>query len=168
MLDDSLGHSSAGVWEMDGAHAALNYHTVLARVDGNSALLRELADMFVADAPQWMAEIHRAVVQKNVPRLKSVVHLLRGSLGIFGPSAAYEAARQLETQADSGCLAGAEQICAALEAALHSLQCAVAQLVQGVPGECVLHPGADPFFHALSRIPSVMALPGVIRREDCC
>ncbi len=112
------------------AWAALQYETVLARVDGNPVLLRELASMFVVDAPQWLIEIAAAVNQKDVARLKSATHLLRGSLGIFGPSLAHEVARQLETLADSGCLTEGERLLAELETAMQPLQRKVARLVE--------------------------------------
>jgi HPt (histidine-containing phosphotransfer) domain-containing protein len=167
MLHDSLGNSSTRLLAMDGAQAALDYQTLLARLDGNALLLRELVDMFMTDAPQWMEEIRGAIGQKNAPRLKSCVHLLRGSLGIFGPSAAYEAARQLEGLADSGCLAGAERMVAALETALQPLQGAVARLAQGVSGKAAAE-GLNPFVRTISKIPSVTAMPGHARREERC
>ncbi len=167
MLLHFVGESDAGVGEMESAPLALNYQTILARVDGNAALLRELVDMFMADAPQWMGDIHEAVAQKNVPRLKAVVHLLRGSLGIFGPSVAYEAARQLEALADSGCLAGAEPVCARLEKALPLLQRAVSRLVQNVPDASASRRPSGPFLEAIAQIPLMSAVPAASRREDC-
>jgi HPt (histidine-containing phosphotransfer) domain-containing protein len=133
MLRNSLDDSRVGMQE-PGAQVALDSQMVLAQVDGNLLLLQELVEMFLADAPRDIEEIREAIGQRDLSLLKTTVHSLRGTLGIFGPSAACEVARQLETLAESGCLAGADDVCSALETAMQPLQRAVAGLVRNAAG----------------------------------
>jgi HPt (histidine-containing phosphotransfer) domain-containing protein len=103
----------AGAWEPADA---------LARIGGDGRLLRELVRLFLAECPRWLAEIRAAVAGRNAVRLRPAVHSLKGSLGTLGARAAFEAARRLETMARLGELAGAEQACAVLAAALADLE----------------------------------------------
>ena len=68
---------------------------LLELVRGDAALLRELIGMFLEDCPQQVGNIRAAVRQRDAAGLRSAAHLLRGAIGNFGSSAAYEAARSL-------------------------------------------------------------------------
>jgi HPt (histidine-containing phosphotransfer) domain-containing protein len=119
---------------LDGAEK-LDPAAVLARVDGNVQLLRELVTIFVEDCPKWMTDIRVAIQQGDAFGLRYSAHQLRGSVGNFGTPAAYQSARQLEETARAGDLIHVADIYSILDKAIHRFQEELAQLVQNVePG----------------------------------
>jgi two-component system, sensor histidine kinase and response regulator len=102
---------------------------LLARFDGNRRLLRTLVKTFSHDCPKMMARIRNALAARDPNALVEVAHALKGSVGNFGPSAAFETARQIEKNAREGKLDGAWELYATLEEdiakllpALHSIR----------------------------------------------
>lgn len=75
---------------------AFDMATALERVDGDAALLRELAGIFLDEAPQRMAEIRQAITVRDAETLQRTAHNLKGSVGNFGATAAFDAIRRLE------------------------------------------------------------------------
>ncbi len=59
-------------------------------------LQKELALMFLEDCPSLMSKIHAAVSLRDSESLRFAAHTLKGSVGIFKDSAAFEAAYRLE------------------------------------------------------------------------
>ena len=59
-------------------------------------LLRELAEMFLEDAPKSLAAIRLAIDQRQASELKSAAHTLKGSAGVFDHKAAFSAAAAME------------------------------------------------------------------------
>lgn len=93
----------------------------LARVDGDRALLRELADLFAVDCPRMMDTIQAAIRRGNSHARRGAAHTLKGSLGIFNADPAYEAALQLETMDDQQTLADVELAYTRFEAEIQRL-----------------------------------------------
>jgi two-component system, sensor histidine kinase and response regulator len=124
------GSAGAEDGEEKFARAAL-----LARVDGNVELLRELVAIFVEDCPKWMTDIRAAIKRGDALGLRYSAHQLRGSVSNFGTPAAYQSACQLEQAAGAGDLTWAADIYSSLDRAIHRFQEELAQLVQNVePG----------------------------------
>jgi PAS domain S-box-containing protein len=121
------------------AEGPLDLATARKRVCGDDRLLGELAALFCREAPGWMGEIRSAVAAGDAPRLRRVAHTLRGSASTFGARAACEAAQRLETMGRGGDLAGAEEACAVLAAALEQLQPALAALAGAEPPAAEAH-----------------------------
>ncbi|HYL68737.1 MAG TPA: ATP-binding protein [Candidatus Limnocylindria bacterium] len=88
---------------------------LLARFSGNRKLLRTLVETFRNDCPRMMARIRSALGSRDMKALADAAHGLKGSVGNFGPSAAQETARKIETTARQGKLEGAWEIYATLE-----------------------------------------------------
>jgi HPt (histidine-containing phosphotransfer) domain-containing protein len=80
---------------------------ILASVGGDRAVLRELVELFVAQASGTLVEIRRCVEESDAGGLERAAHLLRGSASNFGPSAVPESALVLELMGRSGVLDGA-------------------------------------------------------------
>jgi PAS domain S-box-containing protein len=114
------------------ADGPLDLATARKRVCGDDQLLGELAALFCRESPGWLNEVRAAVAAGDAPRLRRAAHTLKGSASTFGARAACEAAQRLELMGRAGDLAGAEEACAALAAALNHLQPALAAL--GSPG----------------------------------
>jgi CheY-like chemotaxis protein/HPt (histidine-containing phosphotransfer) domain-containing protein len=128
-LTDLLPVPSAA--EPGGAAAdteVLDRRGALARVDGDVNFLREMAGMFLEDCPKLMAEIRGALAAGDAPKLQRAAHRLKGEVGQFQAAAAFAAARQLEELGRAGQLREAAEAQAALEAQLHRLQPALAEL----------------------------------------
>jgi HPt (histidine-containing phosphotransfer) domain-containing protein len=105
--------------------------TALERTAGDQELLKELAAVFCADCPQQMAALRRALDQGAARELKEAAHALKGAVGVFGVSAAFEAAFQLELLGQKGDLTGSELVYGRLREALRQLVPALEGLARG-------------------------------------
>jgi CheY-like chemotaxis protein/HPt (histidine-containing phosphotransfer) domain-containing protein len=109
-------------------HAAL-----LAGVDGNRRLLRELVHLFLADCPQRLVEIKEAVRRGNAEALRIAAHTLKGSVGNFAAKNAFAAAQRLEIMGRDGDLHTAGEACATLESELALLREELGRLTGNSP-----------------------------------
>jgi two-component system, sensor histidine kinase and response regulator len=89
--------------------ALFDQAVLLGRVDGNTTLLRELVEIFLADAPQKLKEIAQSLERQDSESVKTAAHAFRGSAGTFAAERAVEAAQKLETLAAAGDLARAQE-----------------------------------------------------------
>jgi PAS domain S-box-containing protein len=99
----------------------LDHEALLTGLDGNRQLLRELAQLFMADYPKQLAEIKTAVQRGNAEELRRAAHTLKGSVGNFAAKKAFEAARRLEIMGRDGDLRAAHDACVSLEDELSHL-----------------------------------------------
>ena len=97
------------------AGKAFDETILLGRFSGNRRLLRTLVESFSNDCPRMMARIRSALGSRDARTLADAAHVLKGSVGNFGPSAALDKARQIESIARQGALEGAWEIYASLE-----------------------------------------------------
>jgi HPt (histidine-containing phosphotransfer) domain-containing protein len=100
----------------------------LSHVDGDAALLREIADLFLGDYPQRMAEIQAAIATDDGQALMRAAHSLKGVAGTFAAKATYEAAQRLETMGENGDLLAARDAYTALETEMSRLTGVLARL----------------------------------------
>jgi PAS domain S-box-containing protein len=91
---------------------------LLAGVDGNRRLLRDLVRLFLADYPQRLAEIKEATRRRDAAALRIAAHTLKGSVGNFAARQAFAAAQLLEIMGRDGDLDKAGEACKALESEL--------------------------------------------------
>jgi CheY-like chemotaxis protein len=75
---------------------------LLSNFGGDPALLGEVIEMVLADSPATEQEIHRAVTARDGAAVASAAHALRGTVGLFTKTGAYEAAAELERAARQG------------------------------------------------------------------
>jgi two-component system, sensor histidine kinase and response regulator len=94
---------------------------LLKRVDGDSALLAEIVDLFVQDAPRQIGEIRNAIEQGDTTRLYNAAHTLKGSAGNFGAERVTLVAERLEVRAKEHDLRTAAQVLVTLEAEIDRL-----------------------------------------------
>jgi HPt (histidine-containing phosphotransfer) domain-containing protein len=88
---------------------------LLARFDGDSALLKELAGIFLQECPRVLDEIRAALGTADLRALERAAHTLKGSVGNFAMPGPWETAQRLELLAKSGQLSGAQEIFHVLE-----------------------------------------------------
>jgi len=91
---------------------------LLAGVDGNRRLLRDLVRFFLADYPQRLAEIKEAIRRGDAAALRIAAHTLKGSVGNFAARQAFAAAQLLEIMSRDGDFDKAGEACKALESEL--------------------------------------------------
>jgi len=98
--------------ETDGS---ANADKILARFDGNRKLLGSLIRTFQHDCPKMMTKIRGALSARDPRMLAEAAHALKGSVGNFGSSSAFETAREIEKTGREGKLDGAWELYATLE-----------------------------------------------------
>ena len=76
--------------------------TALAHLDGDADLLRELTEMFLDGVDAQMAELLAIAPPRDLPRLSSLAHALKGSVSALGAIEAREKASALEIAARQG------------------------------------------------------------------
>jgi signal transduction histidine kinase/CheY-like chemotaxis protein len=96
-------------------NGAANADKILARFDGNRKLLSSLIQTFQHDCPKMMTKIRGALSARDPRMLAEAAHALKGSVGNFGPSSAFETAREIEKTGREGKLDGAWELYATLE-----------------------------------------------------
>lgn len=94
----------------------------LSRVGGDTDLLREIAELFLADYPCTLDKIRSAVLARDASAIERHAHSLKGSVSTFGAENAFNAAMVLERQGRTGDLADVEAGLSQLEGALGALR----------------------------------------------
>jgi PAS domain S-box-containing protein len=97
------------------AAGALDESELLARFNGNRKLLQSLVKTFLEDCPKMMGRIRKAVAARDAAALADAAHALKGSVGNFGSSSAFQTARGMEMAARQGTLGGSWEAFATLE-----------------------------------------------------
>jgi HPt (histidine-containing phosphotransfer) domain-containing protein len=102
-------------------------------VGGDADLLHELVDLFLEQATSLRDEIRAAVSERDPQRLTRAAHKLRGSVGVFGPSAVFDLAIRLDEIGRAGDLTHVDAAADDLEAAIDQFMPALAVLTAGEP-----------------------------------
>jgi two-component system, sensor histidine kinase and response regulator len=110
----------------------IDQQAVLAGVDGNMAVLRELVRLFLADYPQRLAEIKDAIRRGDAGALRRAAHTLQGSIGNFAAEKAFAAAQRMESIARNGDLGAAGDACRVLESELDLLSVSLRKLISSM------------------------------------
>jgi PAS domain S-box-containing protein len=106
------------VSEADQADGAIDHTALLAGVDGNRRVLRELVRLFLADCPRRLAEIKEAIRRGDAGALGRAAHALKGSVGNFAAKSAFAAAQRLEIMGRDIDLDNVGKACVTLESEL--------------------------------------------------
>ncbi|MCE5324529.1 response regulator [bacterium] len=108
--------------------SCFNMTELLARVDGDMSLLKEIVELFTCDAQNLMTQIQDAIASGDAGALEKSAHTLKGSVGNFAAKPAYDAAYRLEQIGHSGNLNGAHDAYVTLEDKIEQLQNTLAKL----------------------------------------
>jgi len=111
----SLAPATAPGGSAQTAEPVLDRPAMLATVEHDLDLLRELVEIFLAEAPGLLAQIRSGVEAKNAESVERAAHTLKGALLNFGARRACEAARQLEACGREAQLADAAQLVSRLD-----------------------------------------------------
>jgi PAS domain S-box-containing protein len=117
---EDLGHAPSldGDAHLVGAfdgRKPLDADALLERFAGNRKLLRAILKTFREDCPTMMAKIRDALKKQDCAAVADAAHALKGSVGNFGETAAFESAREIEKKGRQGKLDGTWDTYAALE-----------------------------------------------------
>jgi HPt (histidine-containing phosphotransfer) domain-containing protein len=103
---------------------------LLLQVDGDTALLRRMVSIFLADAPERLGAIRAAVESKNAESLAKLAHRLKGAVSNFSSESVTRAALQLETIAQQRDLSNAREAYEELKIMIDRLTPELAELVE--------------------------------------
>lgn len=106
----------------------LDHEVAMARVGGDTELLRELAQLFMEESPRLMAELRAAHEQGDAKQVERTAHGLKGSVANFGAKPAVDAAYQIEQLGKAGKLEPAAEVLRSLDLALLALNAELSQL----------------------------------------
>ncbi len=116
-------HPAAAIQSREVSAAAdLDVGAILAGLGGNRALLAEVIDVFLADAPLRLADVRAALERDDATAIAAQAHTLKSMVGLFTTSEPFAAARGLEAAGKQGDLALAAQTFATLEGAMATLE----------------------------------------------
>ena len=94
---------------------------VLDRVEGDVELLKQLVDLFQEDSARLLRDIRAALDRRDAQALRRSAHALKGSVGNFAASSAFDAALKAELLVHDGELTGAEEAVRVLESEVEAL-----------------------------------------------
>jgi len=100
----------------------------LERVGGDEELLKEIADLFIGDAPQLLEAIRVAIEANDGSALHRAAHSLKGSVANFGAEKAVEKALELELMGKSSQLDGAVDVFLVLRGEIEMVSDALARV----------------------------------------
>lgn len=100
----------------------LDRELALSRVGGDLELLKEIAAIFVAEAPKMIAEITGAIASGDHELLERAAHSMKGAAANFGAQSVVSAALRLETMGRQHDVAGLDDALQALQSVLPVLQ----------------------------------------------
>ena len=118
-----------------GASAAFDLPALMVRLRGDTRLLKELADLFLAEQVKIQASIDDAVARRDAAALQYAAHALKGAVGNFLANDAFLAAQQLEELARGGDLSEVDQARARVEETIRHLKSALATALIKAKGQ---------------------------------
>ncbi|HEV3143569.1 MAG TPA: response regulator, partial [Gemmataceae bacterium] len=107
----------------------VDWQTALTYVGGDEELLRELAATFLAQCPEWQAELAAALEEGDPAAVNAAAHPLKNSLKLLGAATPAALALQLENMGRSRNLAGSAEVHQALNVELKKLLDSVREYV---------------------------------------
>ena len=107
----------------------INRKTLWKRLDGDRELLRELLDGYRGSCPNVIEELRAGVDGQDPRRVQQAAHQLKGMVGSFSATRAYNTARDMEQSGQAGDFTRAPDILAKLESALAEVDAELENIV---------------------------------------
>ena len=105
-----------------------DYDGALARVEGDTELLNEVACLFRGESQRMLSEIRGSIRCHDGEALEHAAHALKGAVGNFGAKHAFDAAHKLEMMGDDKDMGKAHETFTELEQEIARLDRALATL----------------------------------------
>ena len=128
----SLATPAAAGGSAQTSEPVLDRAAMLSTVEQDLVLLRELVEIFLAEAPGLLAQIRSGVNEKRAEIVERAAHTLKGALSNFGARRACEVARQLEIRGREARLGDAAQVVSRLESELAEVCRALSDILREV------------------------------------
>jgi signal transduction histidine kinase/DNA-binding response OmpR family regulator len=129
-----IDRDAAGDTQPAAAEASdVDWNVALAAVEGNRELLQRVVETALREMPGHVAEMRRALSQRDPTTLGKAAYRLKGTLRYFGNTRAYAHAQSLEKLAQDGKSGDAERIVGSLVHELDRLQPRLAEFLQSNP-----------------------------------
>jgi two-component system, sensor histidine kinase and response regulator len=126
---------AVGTGSADGSEesleAVMDRTLALARVDGDEALLADLAKLFCDESPRMMAAMHEAVVDRDSDRIQRSAHSLKGAVATLAAQRTFEAALRIERLGRSGDMSQVDKAYALLEIHVRRLRAVLQTIASG-------------------------------------
>jgi PAS domain S-box-containing protein len=104
---------------------------LLSRVDGDRALLQQIVELFVAERPELMSAMQRAIEAQDPPELARAAHKAKGTFANLAAPLAHQAAVELELLGRRGELALAPDVFERLRAQVEQVEAELRELTRG-------------------------------------
>jgi signal transduction histidine kinase/CheY-like chemotaxis protein len=114
---DSNGVNITGIEEPQVGND-VDFSTLLARADGDAALVGELIEIFIEEWPHLLAAIREAIEQNDKAALERAAHTTQGAISYFSSGSASQAVSRLQQMGVEGDLGEAHGALADLEASV--------------------------------------------------
>jgi len=124
--------AAATVSPGSGEAPILDLEAMLATVQQDLGLLRELVEIFLAESPGLLAQIRSGIRERKPETAERGAHTLKGSVGNFGARRAAEAARAVEDAAREHHLDRVQELLPALETEISQVCQALSEYLRGV------------------------------------
>jgi HPt (histidine-containing phosphotransfer) domain-containing protein len=109
---------------------ALNADELLDAFGGDRDLLRDVAEVFLAECPTLLAGVEQAVATRNREALRQAAHKLKGAIAPFSRKAAYRTGYELENTAQTADWPNLESLLANLKTQVARMQAALGEQTQ--------------------------------------
>lgn len=100
-----LSNSQRGT-HLTSQQSLLNWPELLARVENDLELAREIAGVFETRGPELLQALTSAIAKNDVQAVFYAAHALKGTLAVFGAASTVHFLERLESEAAMGKLAG--------------------------------------------------------------
>jgi PAS domain S-box-containing protein len=117
-----------GASEVSPVEEAFDRRALLARVEGDHALLSELVDLFHAESPRLLSEVRHNLEAKDAKGVERAARALGGAMSNFSAHAALRVASELEGRGRQDALDGGALLLTALEGEIARLERGLAEL----------------------------------------
>ena len=106
---------------MAGNELTWNTSMTLEQLGGDEALMHEILDIFLVEAPKHLDTLRCAVARGTAETIETAAHTLKGELGYLGIPEISQRAAEMEDMGRSHNLSGASALLAQFEADITSL-----------------------------------------------
>jgi HPt (histidine-containing phosphotransfer) domain-containing protein len=108
----------------------LDRNALLAVVDNDLSLLKELIGIFAPEYSRRFADLQKAIAERDALGLQTSAHAIKNLCGDFCGRRAYELARDLEQMGCRGDFGSAEEVSARLNAETQAMRTALDQFLK--------------------------------------
>jgi signal transduction histidine kinase/DNA-binding response OmpR family regulator len=108
--------------EKAGARPEYDGEAMLARFEGNVEFCKELIGAFLEESPRSLADVSKAVAERDSAAIVRAAHALKGAVANFGAEKTFQSVVALEMKAKSGDLRGIEGLYDQAAGKLQALQ----------------------------------------------